>query len=136
MMVRGTLNLDGLKMALQVEAADGWHQFDRNSARKVSDTELKKVYEAICSFSGHTSMPPAPRLLRLLVDATAALHNETSRAGGWRILGIRPKTGRRLLGVESNRITFAVWHTATSFGLGYSHLDDPDDYYEETTSLM
>lgn len=130
------MNLDGLKTALQVEAADGWYSFDRNSAPEISDGELKEVHEAICSYSGHVSMPPDPRLLRLLVDATAALHKETSRANGWRILGIRPKNGRRLLGAESNRITWAVWHTATSFGLGYSRLDNQDDYFEETSAMM
>lgn len=131
MLERGELEKSGLVTALRVEICGGWHLFDPNTTPMPTENEVSDVLDEILEYSGPVDMPPEPRHLRLLVDAAAALHGETSRAAGWRILGVKSNSGRRMLGAESDRVTWSTWFTALTFGLGYARFDSIEDYSDE-----
>jgi hypothetical protein len=136
MRLRGEPDLSGIRTALRIELCGEWIKFNPETAPLPREDEVESVCRQILAYRGPSDMPPDTRLLRLLVDATAALHNEDSRAVGWRMLGVRPSMGRRLLGAESNHITWVVWFTAVSFGLGYARFDSDEAYYAESGTML
>ena len=136
MRLKGEFDLSGLRTALRIEICGEWKAFDPERTPMPDDAQIEAVLRDILAVSGPSAMPPDPRLLRLLVDATAALHNEGSRAVGWRILGVRPSMGRRFLGAESDRITWVVWFAALSFGLGLAEFDSDDAYFEDSSNML
>ncbi len=136
MRLRGEPDLSGLRTALRIELCGEWLKFNPETAPLPRDEELESVLRHIHHYTGPSDMPPDSRLLRLLVDATAALHNEDSRALGWRMLGVRPSMGRRFLGAESDRIPWAVWFAAVSFGLGFAKFDSDKAYFEDSGAML
>lgn len=118
----------GIRAALAIEAAGGWKEFDPSSQlASVSGDQVNAVLAALHEYRGPADMPPDPRHLRLLVDAAAYLHGESSRAAGWAINGIDPGIGRRMLN-GSREVFWSGFFTAYCFGLGLSAYDEPADY--------
>ena len=125
----GTLDLTGLKVALAVEAAGNWKEYNDGPKVEVSDQQAHEICNQILNVAGPTDMPPDTRLLRLLVDAAAALHLEEARSYGWRVLGIEPKDGRRHLGTGWERVDWPVWFAAVNYGLGFASHAKPEAYF-------
>lgn len=123
------LDLSGLTTALCVEEAGAWHLYDASTHLPPAKANVLGVYGQIIACDAPHKIPTDPRLLRLLVDAAAALHGEKTRAIGWQILGIKPTRGRSLLSKEPMEIDWPTWHAAMSFGLGHARYDSPDEYF-------
>lgn len=123
-------NLDGLRAALALELSGlPWHQFDQATAPAPADDVIQSLYNQICDDGRFARRDFDPRLVRLLVDAAAALHGERARIAGWRIIGVDPKKGRKYLSDESNmRLPRSAWVSAVSFGLGFVRHNHPRDY--------
>lgn len=123
-MIFGTETSDGLAAALAVEAAGGWATLGSDGpAPEGFGTSAEAVLAQLGGFKDFEDMPPDPRLLRLLVDAAAWLHGETTRAGGWDVLGISPAVGRKLLN-GSKPIDWPIFFTALMLGTGRVLLED------------
>lgn len=126
MIFNGALDTSGIKTALCVEEAGGWGQYDPATHLPPPEATVNALLGELQNLAHPTAMPPDPRYLRLLVDATAALHGYANRGAGWRLLGQTPTRGRRLLGADSARVTWELFHLALSFGLGYSEFTEPE----------
>lgn len=123
-MIFGTETCDGLAVALAVEAAGGWTALEPDGrVPEAFGGEAKAVLARLQEFQDFEDMPPDPRLLRLLVDAAAWLHGETTRAGGWDVVGISPAVGRKFLN-GSKPIDWPVFFTALMLGTGRVQLQE------------
>jgi hypothetical protein len=128
MKFKDTETSEGLKAALAIEACGGWRDFDPDKhMASITNEAVEAAKSEISHYQGPGDMPPDPRHLRLLVDAAAYLHKETTRAAGWDINGIQPTAGRRLLN-GSREIFWSVFFTAYSFGMGHAEFERPEDY--------
>lgn|GEM_PF-6433662 len=123
------LDLSGLTTALCVEEAGAWHLYNPETHIPPAKAAVLEVYGQIIACDAPHKMPQDPRLLRLLVDAAAALHGEKTRAIGWQILGVKPNRGRTLLSKDLTDLEWPIWHTALNFGLGHSRFEHPDEYF-------
>jgi len=122
-------DLTGLRVALAVEAAGQWHLLVDGLVESIGDLAVQTAYEQIMLRATPETQPTDDsRYLRLLVDAAAALHGMTDRSAGWHLLGVKPSTGRRYLGAESDSVPWPVYYTALCFGLGHSGFTSRDDY--------
>jgi len=123
------IDLSGLATALGVEAAGAWHLYDPTTALVPDQNTVAQVCAEIMRYNAPHKLPTDPRLMRLLVDACAANHGESTRAMGWQILGLSPSRGRSLLSGDLNTLTWAQWFTAMSFGLGSSRYRNSSSYF-------
>jgi len=128
------IDLSGLATALGVEAAGAWHLYSPNSSVRPTQEQVLEVYAEIMRHNATHKLPTDPRLMRLLVDAGAANHGESTRASGWQILGISPNRGRTLLSNNLLGLTWGVWFTAINFGLGYARHTSPAAYFSRSGS--
>lgn len=126
-----THDLTGLRTALEVEEAGQWYLHDPAKASPITDSSLEALHVAILKTATPTAMANGSDYLRLLVDATAALHGKKNRSAGWLLLGVKPSTGRRYLGAESDQVPWPVYHAAVCFGLGYSRFSEDADHFED-----
>lgn len=132
----GRPNLEGLRIALAVQEAGGWQEFEASPQVPATPESAMAVLKEILAVKGPADMPGDPQLLLCLVDAAAALHGERSRADGWRILGVQPSMGRKFV-TNSGRaaeIHWPLWFTAVAYGLGFAkHMSR--DTYDTMTSI-
>lgn len=127
MQLSQTVSLEGLRFALTIERCGGNSQnYDPANTPLASTADAEQLYNEIRAHRGPIDMPPDPRYLRILVDATAYLHDHYERRYGWAVLGIKPQMGRRLLTEATERISWAIFFSAMLYGLGIAKIDSPD----------
>lgn len=126
----GRPNLEGLRIALAVQEAGGWHEYEGSPQVPGTEQDAMELLKEILAVKGPTDMPGDPDLLLYLVDAAAALHGERSRADGWRILGVQPSMGRKFV-TNSGRVAeihWPLWFTAVAYGLGFARHASRESY--------
>lgn len=119
-----TIDLSGLRVAIRIAAAGQWHLYDRNVHGKASESEAAVFADQLLSMTYEVGDDLDVDNLRLLVDTVAVLYNGSSRADGWRLLGIAPSIGRRILN-GSLPLAWPVFFTAYRYGLGLDRIE-PD----------
>ncbi|MBT9386608.1 hypothetical protein KM176_22305 [Pseudooceanicola sp. CBS1P-1] len=123
------LDLSGLRTALAIEEAGQWHLYDPERDPAPSDAQVEAVYQEIMAFNSKHVPLPDTRYLRLMVDAAAALHGHNARRWGWSVIGVNPTSGRRILGEEDHtKVSWQLWFTAMSFGLGFARYETEAEY--------